>query len=221
MSDLSLISLEVAVFDWDNTLAMSRGALVCSVNKVLAEFGLDDWDKVQHLRDRNLSFRDNFPRIFGSRSEQAYARYREVYRENVASLIKAPEMAVEVLRYLQNKGIENIIVSNKDRLLLDFELPLLYDRTLFSRIVCGHEAKRDKPYPEQLWYGVDGLVSKVSTDNVWMIGDSPMDSNCALSAGAKAIRIGQPIWGCDDVCEKQKEILFFADFVDFYRAITE
>ena len=79
---LSIKDLRVAAFDWDNTLAYSREALVFSINKVLPLYGLPCWDIVKTLRDRNLSFRDNFPRIFGDKAHEAYEKYRIIYKEN-------------------------------------------------------------------------------------------------------------------------------------------
>ena len=54
--NLNIKKLKVAVFDWDNTLAESRTALVYSVNKVLKEYGLNDWEIEKQKRNNNLSF---------------------------------------------------------------------------------------------------------------------------------------------------------------------
>ena len=63
--DLNIKDLKAVVFDWDNTLAESRTALVFAVNKVLAEYGLKNWEIEKKKRDNNLSFKDNFVNIFG------------------------------------------------------------------------------------------------------------------------------------------------------------
>lgn len=67
--------LKIVIFDWDNTLAETRTPLIYAVNRVLKEYGLPEWKEVKKLRDNNLSFRDNFPRIFGSRADEAYRKY--------------------------------------------------------------------------------------------------------------------------------------------------
>lgn len=218
--DLSIKGLRIAAFDWDNTLAYSRDALVFAINKILPQYNLPEWDIVKSKRNRNLSFRDNFPLIFGDKAEEAYEKYRLIYKENVKNLISAPDKAREVLRFLKKHGVKIAIVSNKDRLLFEFERPFLYAENLFDVIVCGHEAKHDKPDGEQLKFAVCHLIDKITPETVWMIGDSPMDSECALSANAKAIRIGQPIWGtADDECGQN--ITFIKDFSAFYRILTE
>ena len=212
---MNISELKVAAFDWDNTLALSHDALIYCVNIVLEEFGLPLWDVVKYKRNKNLSFRDNFPRIFGDKAEAAYSRYRQVYLQYVDNMISAPTYAEETLNLLHDRGVKIVIVSNKDRLLLEHELPLLYKPQIFQNIVCGHEALRDKPYPEQLQFAVTDLVDEINYKKVWMIGDSEMDSSCANACGVTAIRIGLPIW--EDKLEPQKDALFFANFSEFYR----
>ena len=55
--DLNIKNLKIAVFDWDNTLAESRTALVYSINQVLKEYGLNDWETEKKKRNNDLSFR--------------------------------------------------------------------------------------------------------------------------------------------------------------------
>ena len=217
---LNIDKLKVAAFDWDNTLTFSRPALIESVNVVLKKYNLPEWEEVKNLRKPDLSFRDNFPYIFGDNAYEAYEYYREVYKEKVGDILSAPSKGTATLRYLKTKGIDVVIVTNKDRMLLEYELPMIYDTFLFTRIVCGHEAIKDKPSGEQLRYAVDGLVDEITPENVWMIGDSPMDSRCALDCGAKAIRIGEPIWE-REIEKTDENILFFSDFTEFYHSLTE
>lgn len=219
---MDISGLKYVIFDWDNTLAESRSTLVLVVNQILKEYGLPDWEQVKCLRDPNLSFRDNFPRIFGEeKAREAYERYAEIYPQVVSSHIKTFPYVQEVLNYFKEKEIPILIMSNKDRRLLELELPMLFDKTLFSRIVCGHEAPRDKPAPDQIYYTLQGLLSKeeITPESVWVIGDSPMDSTAATRANAQAIRIGCPIWGDDD--KQDNCIKYFNDFGSFYESLTK
>ena len=79
MTKLNLKELKAAVFDWDNTLAESRTALVYCVNQVLQEYSMPEWDIVKAKRDNTLSFRDNFPRIFSDKASEAYEKYTKIY----------------------------------------------------------------------------------------------------------------------------------------------
>lgn len=217
---LSLAKLKAVLFDWDNTLAESRTPLVYAVNKVLEEYGLPDWNVVKQRRDNNLSFRDNFPRIFGNKAGEAYDKYSKIYLKNVARLISTFEGGDEVLKFLRKHGVKIIIMTNKERKLLDFELPLLFEPEMFDRIVAGHEAPRDKPYGEHALYALQGIVAReeINPDTVWVVGDSPQDSSCATAVQARPIRIGKPIWG--DEGDKCPDIVYFDTFCDFYKALV-
>lgn len=217
---LSLKSLKYVLFDWDNTLAESRIALVTVVNQVLAEYHMPNWDIVKKRRDAKLSFRDNFPNIFGDElAPRAYRRYAELYLQQVPSLISTFPCVPEVLEFFRCRGVPMLIMSNKDRRLLDAELPLLFSPSLFARIVAGHEAPHDKPYREHILYSLEGLLKpeEITPENVWMIGDSAQDSDCALAANALPIRIGEPIWHDDN--PKDGRIKYFHDFKAFYQAL--
>lgn len=217
---LDISKLQYVLFDWDNTLAESRTPLVFAVNKVLEEYHMPDWNVVKQRRDNDLSFKDNFPRIFGNRAGEAYEKYSKIYLKNVTDLISTFEGVSEVLNFLKKRGIKIMVMSNKDRKLLDFELPLLFDKNIFDRIVAGHEAPRDKPYGEHALYALEGCLApeEITPDNVWIVGDSPQDSSCALCINAKAIRIGKSIWGDEGVCDGR--IVYFDTFCDFYKELV-
>lgn len=213
MTDFKLGKLHCVIFDWDNTLANSRPVLLAVVNRVLAEYYMPNWDISKKRRHPDLSFRDNFPYIFGEElAEKAYARYRELYLGHVDELISKFPDVDKVLEFFRTRRIPVFVMSNKDRLLMDAELPLLYDKKIFAKVVCGHEAPRDKPHPEQIFYTLDGVMkpSEITPQTVWMIGDSKQDSDCALAANARAIRIGRPIWGIED--KETPGITYINDF---------
>ena len=216
---LSIKDLQVVAFDWDNTLALTREALVRAINEVLHQQQMPNWEVVKQQRNPDLSFRDNFAVIFGDRAEEMYAKYREIYLQIAPQIVKVPDGATDILHLLQKKHIKVVIVSNKERELLLREKDYLYPLIEFDRIVCGHEAPRDKPHGEQLIYAVQGMVDVINPQNVWLVGDSPMDSRCALSAGARAIRVGQPIWNSAESESEAATIDYFADFGEFYRAL--
>lgn len=217
---LELSKLQYVLFDWDNTLAETRTALVTVVNQVLDGYGMPSLDESNGEYDKNLSFRDNFPNIFGEKKhDEAYQRYASLYKQQIKNLISTFPCVQQTLDFFAAHKIPMIVLTNKDRNLLNFELPLLFDSKIFTRIVAGHEASKDKPYPEQAWYALDGLLKpqEFTPEKVWIIGDSDMDSDCALAAGARAIRIGHPIW--NDVSELDERVFFFEDFCSFLKTL--
>lgn len=217
---LNLQRVEYILFDWDNTLAESRTCLVATVNEILKKYNLADWEHQKAKRDPNLSFRDNFPNVFGKElAQQAYQEYAELYKKNVVHMLTTFPKVKETLEFLKAQGKKIIILTNKDRKLLDFELPLLFDKSLFDRIVAGHEAPKDKPYPEQAWFALkDWLEPKdFSPEKVWVVGDSDMDSDCALAVKACPIRIGNSIWG--SIKTIPSGVLHFSSFEEFFNTL--
>ena len=214
---LDVSKLKYALFDWDNTLVESRSSLTAAVNIVLSEYGQPSWEEVKSRRNADLSFKDNFPLIFGKAGTEAYERYRQVYLEIMPQKISIYPYVDKVLELLAGKGIPLYVVSNKERCLLEREKELLLPGIHFRKIVCGHEAPADKPAPEQIYYALAGDIvpQAVSSSQVWRVGDSPMDSRAALAVGALPIRVGRSIWG--DEGEPDNKIVYFNDFREFYQ----
>ena len=213
---LDLSKLQYVIFDWDNTLAETRKALITVANQVLSGYNRPSLDTYGNKYDNNLSFRDNFPNIFGEDiANEAYRRYCDLYKKQINSLLSCSPCVHETLDFFQAQGIPIIIMTNKDRNLLEYELPLLFSKQTFFRIVAGHEAPRDKPNPEHAWFALSDLMEPkdFTPEKVWIIGDSNMDSDCALAAGAQAVRIGKPIW--DIPTSHDEKIVYFDDFCSF------
>lgn len=213
MQQLDISKLKYVLFDWDNTLAESRSSLVSAVDKILAKYGLPCWEISKEKRNRNLSFKDNFPLIFGDKADKAYEEYREIYKQIVVKKITTFDKVPEVIKFFLDHQIKLMIMTNKERCLLEYELPLLFNRQDFYKIVCGHEAPADKPDGQHALYALKGELNpeEINRNNVWIIGDSPQDSSVALSIGALPIRINKSIWG-DGIQEKDSRIIWVENF---------
>ena len=211
--------LQVVIFDWDGTLAQSDQPRVQAINHVLRKHHLPDWENVKQLRDENISFMDNFPNIFGTDSDEAYSEFCQLYLQTVKNGILGYPMAKEVIKLLRCRNVKIAIMTNKDRHLLEAELPHLFPVAYFDRIVCGHEAPRDKPCAEHALYTLSGLidVDSISPDTVWIIGDSKLDNLCAEAINALPIRI-------NTVANREEQsscrhMVCFEDFENLYKAI--
>ena len=211
--------LKVVIFDWDGTLAQSSPPRISAVNRVLKNYNLPEWEISKKLRDENLSFMDNFPRIFRQNSSAAYEMYCRFYLENIREAFYGFEGAESVIEKLRSFGVKIAIMTNKDRRLLEQELPLIYPIIYFDKIVCGHEAPRDKPCKEHALYTLQGLidVKDITPDTVWIIGDSKLDSLCAAGINALPIRINNII--CGDELQKCQNLICFRDYNELYSAI--
>jgi len=221
MNNLNPQKLKVVVFDWDGTLAESRTPRLYSINKVMAECGMIDWESTRSRQDPMLSFMDNFPLVFGKEAGKMYRKYSKAYKKYVGQMIYAFEGVQETLDLLKQHHIKIAIMTNKDRKLFEYELPLLFDGSLFDKIVCGHEAAHDKPSAEHGLCALNGLITpeEINADSVWVVGDSILDNMTAVSMGAKAIRI------CNGKEEYEKidnaEVWYFNQFNDFYAQLKQ
>ena len=215
MNKLDTGGLKAVVFDWDGTLADTRTPRLWAVNRIMAAYGLPDWESTRDRQNPLLSFMDNFPLVFGARAEAAYAEYAALYKANVARMIKTFPGVRETLAFLTERGIKICIMTNKDRRLLDFELPLLFAPSLFARVVCGHEAAHDKPDAAHALLALRGVVdpADISLQTVWVAGDSVLDSMTAEAVGALPVRIA----GRKATEKADPRIVYFDDFEQFYR----
>ncbi len=213
---LNTSSLKTVIFDWDNTLAVSKPALLYAVNRVLQNYHMPEWCTFQKQCNPSLSFFDNFQVIFGNNAPEAYEQYRKIYLKNVASMIKKFPYTDAVINFFKKRSIPICLMTNKDRVLLEYELPILFEFEDFNKIVCGHEAEYNKPSQSHLFKCVNGIIKTcdICPQSVWVIGDSPQDSDCAKACHAKAIRIGQNLWNEDNI--NDKNITYYHSFVDFY-----
>ncbi len=220
MRKLNTDRLKAVVFDWDGTLAETRTPRLWAVNQIMAKYGLPDWESTRERQDKFLSFMDNFPLIFGDAAAQAYDEYAKLYKANVARMIKTFSGVRETLAFFRQKGVKMAIMTNKDRKLLAFELPFLFDASLFDRIVCGHEAANDKPCGDHALAALQGLVetSDISEQTVWIVGDSVLDNMCAEAVGALPIRI---LGGGNTDKTKSSNVVYCDGFARFYDLLAD
>ena len=218
--NLNISKLEVVIFDWDGTLAQSDAPRVKAINQILQKHCQPCWEEVKFRRDENLSFMDNFPNIFGTEADVAYCEFCELYINIIKKGILGYPMAKEVIEFLRAHGVKTAVMTNKDRQLLEAELPQLFPPEYFDRIVCGHEALRDKPCAEHALYTLNKLIDidLISPDTVWIVGDSKLDNLCAEAIHARPIRINSQITS-EERCQC-KDVICFKNFEALYKALN-
>ena len=215
---------QVIFFDWDNTLALNRDVVVGTMNKVLAKYGKDDWEKTKkEKRDNNKSLKENFVNFFGVELEkQAYNDYLNFYNE-FSNLLKAPDNAKEMLKLLIDKGIKVIIVSNKERSLLLNEISVLYSDINFYKIMANGDSEKNKPDASPIFKALENTNIEINPKNVWIIGDSNQDIDCGYNAGIQPILYGKgKLAEAEYFEEKRKatpsmqQIMDFEEIVEFF-----
>ncbi|HSQ97724.1 MAG TPA: HAD family hydrolase [Rickettsiales bacterium] len=185
---------QVIIFDWDNTLAENRDVVVSSMNKVLAKYGKEEWEVAKKkYRDPNKSLKENFVNFFGENAKKAYEEYLQAYLELYKELLQPLPFSQEALRYLNknNPEVKLIIVSNKERSLLLLEIEALYKDINFFKIMANGDSEKNKPDASPVFKALEGTEIEINPLNVWIIGDSKQDIDCAYNAGCQPILYGE------------------------------
>lgn len=216
---------EIIAFDWDNTLALNREVVVNAMNKVLSKYGKAEWDIIKkEKRDKNRSLKENFINFFGLEFEkQAYNDYLNFYNE-FNYLLQAPENAKEMLYMLNKQNIYIIIVSNKERKLLLDEIKVLYNDIEFYKIMANGDSEKNKPDPAPIFKALEDLNIEINYHNVWLIGDSNQDIDCAYNANIQPILYGKGKIADTEYFEEKKkatppmvQILNFKEIIEFFK----
>ncbi len=178
------------IFDWDNTLVDSWGAIGEAVNHVRARYGKPVWPR-EEIPDRcTRSARDSFPEMFGDKWQEAmdafYVHFRKA-RERDG--IHPAEGAKDLLAWLLDNRIPAIVVSNKMGEHLRHEATHLGWDHYFASIVGARDAIRDKPAREHADHALS-LAGLEASPDIWFIGDGESDVACARAIGCIPLLIG-------------------------------
>ncbi|MDE2030506.1 MAG: HAD family hydrolase [Alphaproteobacteria bacterium] len=179
------------IFDWDNTLVDSWGAINEAMNATLAHFGRPLWTPEEVRANCTRAARDSFPEWFGDRWQEAsdvfYARFAEVQMANLSPLAGAADL----LAWLSGRSVPLFVVSNKNGDYLRREAAVLEWERYFAAIVGSTDAPRDKPAREHVDYALRETGIEAGPD-IWFVGDSETDIACARNAGCMPVFIGRP-----------------------------
>ena len=179
------------IFDWDNTLVDSWGAIGEAINYVRGKYGLKVWERDEMIENCSRSARNSFPEWFGDKWEEAredYYAYFTMVRAK-AGINKAYGVQ-ELLEWLKGNNIPSMVVSNKTGKHLREEAKTLKWEELFCAIVGAGDAHRDKPNKEHPELALT-MAGFEDGKDIWFIGDAEVDVLCAKSVGCVSVIIGR------------------------------
>lgn len=186
---MTLPSPHAILFDWDNTLVNTWPTIHEALNHCMRAMGHDEWSLEQVKRYVKKSMRDAFPELFGDRWEDAAHIYQEYYRSIHLTNLQALPGALDVLNLLRDDGMPVGVVSNKRGPNLRTECEHLGWQTYFQAVVGADDAEQDKPSAAPALKALKQLGIEPSR-NVWFVGDTVIDLECAANLGATAILYG-------------------------------
>jgi phosphoglycolate phosphatase len=180
------------LFDWDNTLVDTWTTIHEALNHVMAAMDKPLWSLSETRARVRLSLRESFPLHFGDRWEEARGIYLERFQAiHLARLTPLPGCA-EMVEALAGEGIFLGVVSNKTGALLRREAEQLGWSRYFGRLVGAGDAAADKPDPAPVWMALEPSGVEASS-NVWFVGDTGVDIECAGNAGCVPVLLGEAL----------------------------
>lgn len=177
------------LFDWDNTLADTWPTIYSALCDTFTSMGHEPWSFEETKEKVHRSLRDSFPEIFGDRWQEAGDLYMQNFKKIHLDNLVPMEGAEDVMKELQGKGIYIALVSNKTGFNLRAELDHIGWNKYFSKIVGAKDADEDKPSVKPVYMALEGSGIEPGQD-VWFIGDSITDLECAYNANCLPIFYG-------------------------------
>jgi phosphoglycolate phosphatase len=186
------IKPKAILFDWDNTLVNTWPLIEIATAKMFTIMGRDVNEINRHNPDNHLAAKDILPKIFGDDWHKAYKVYQEEYAKNQFTSLNLFPKVFETLEFLSKHNIYLAIVSNKNGDMLRKEVAHLNLNKYFTKIVGSSDAKADKPSKEAILKSLEDSHIQANKQ-VWFVGDSEIDMQCALNADCTPILISNEI----------------------------
>lgn len=178
------------LFDWDNTLVDTWPIIHHALHHTFVEMGHEPWPLEKTKANVRKSMRDAFPEIFGEEWERAGSIYQRYYQATHLVQLKALPDAEKVLVRAREMGFFNAVVSNKKSHNLRKEVAHMGWDKYFDALVGSDDAAHDKPHcaPVNLALEKSGIIPG---SDVWFVGDSVIDLECAQNTGCEALLYGE------------------------------
>lgn len=180
---------DAVIFDWDNTLVDTWPIIYGALVKTFESFNMEPWPLERVKSNVKKSMRDAFPEVFGEEWTRAADIYQSAYRESALANLNPLDGSEALLQAFQKLDVPMFVVSNKKGDNLRAELDHLGWNHYFKHAVGAGDAKKDKPNPEPVWHALKPHGFE-NASNIWFIGDSDVDLECAGKTGCIPILFG-------------------------------
>jgi phosphoglycolate phosphatase len=204
------------VFDWDNTLVDSWATIHEALVLTFTAMGHEPWTLAETKTRVRHSLRDAFPPLFGNRWEEARKLYLDhftaIHIERLVPIVGAAALLAEA----QQSALHLAVLSNKTGRILRLEADHLGWQSYFKRLVGAGDASADKPDPAAMQFALAG--SGFAGPDVWYVGDTALDMECASRAGCIGVLLGT-LDPEDHGFVRFPPQLCFADFTAFGRSL--
>jgi len=209
------------LFDWDNTLVDTWTIIHRALRDTLLAMGHAPWSEAETRARVRHSIRESFPPLFGDRWREArkifYRRYGVHGLEGPAPLAGAEGLLDAVAACAAMAGV----ISNKDGPAVRREVCALGWQDRFAAVVGAHDAPADKPDPAPVHLALAGSGIAAGGD-VWLVGDTATDLECARRTGCRGILVGDADAGTRSAFDLRRGANMFAtcgELAEFVREL--
>lgn len=187
---MELKAPKAIIFDWDNTLVNTWPVIHEALNKTFQHMGAEPWtiDTVKQRVARSM--RDSFPHIFGEKWQEAGEIYQSCFRAIHLDRLEELPGAESTLAWLSAKPVHLAVASNKKGINLRKEVEHIGWNQYFGKVIGADDTPKDKPAPEPVHAALAGS-NIIAGPEVWFIGDSAIDMECAHITGCVPIFYGE------------------------------
>lgn len=188
---------KAVVFDLDGTLSDSIASIKYSADMALKEFGYGPFTEKQYkyfVGDGAATLVKRALIEGGDRElahfEDAFARYREIFKEYCMYQVKPYDGIQELLAALKERGIKIAVLSNKPHANTIDVIEKLFGKNYFDKIQGQTDNIAIKPSPE----GVFLILNEwqLTPQDILYLGDTGTDMKTGKSAGAFTVGA---LWG--------------------------
>ena len=185
------------IFDLDGTLSDSIHSIKYCADQAVADFGYGPFSEQQYKYFVGDGAANLIKRALaaggdreGSHFEEAFAKYREIFRENCMYRVEPYEGIRELLAALKEKNVKIAVLSNKPHAETVNVIETLFGKDYFDVIQGQKENVAIKPSPEGVFQILEQLG--LTADDILYLGDTSTDMKTGKSAGAFTVGA---LWG--------------------------
>lgn len=186
---LALPKPKAVIFDWDNTLVNTWPLIQTAIDTTMEQMGQEKWGLEKVRTEVHKSMRESFPSIFGDDWHKAGEIYKTIYRAIHLNIQFLPN-ALALINALAELDIMQFVISNKIGATLRKEVVKLGIEQKFFAVIGASDASFDKPSKEPVELALLGSDLDPKKDEIWFIGDTITDVECAYNSGCRPIVYG-------------------------------
>ncbi len=178
--------IKLAIFDFDGTIADTRGAIIVAKQETMRRYGLPVAGEEACASTIGYTAKEGFRRLYPALGEDmldfCVATYRQLFEERKKTIPPTlfPGMT-ETLEALAAMGVNCTIATARNQVSCHEMLEQLGVKKYFSYILCGESTQHLKPHPEAVLKTLADLDCR--PEEAIVIGDMPMDILMGKGAG--------------------------------------